>query len=130
MDDFHTAFPGGSWMVAFLSFPLHASSGEYLSRQESGEERTRFLEIEAYIMRQMVKAKAKRIISSTCVRNEGVTEWFFTSTNVIHRAFSDAQERYGGDLHLFDLRNLSVERERKRKIAKSRKFEGEIVTTF
>jgi hypothetical protein len=117
-------------MVAFLSFPLHQSSGEYLSRQESGEARTRFLEIEAYIMRQMVKAKAKRIISSTRVRNEGVTEWFYTSPAVIHRAFSDAQEKFNGDLHLFDLRNLRAERDRKRKVAKSRKFEGEIVTTF
>jgi hypothetical protein len=52
LDDFHTAFPGDSWMVGFLSFPLHASAGEYfLSRQESGEARPRFLEIETYIMR-------------------------------------------------------------------------------
>jgi hypothetical protein len=78
----------------------------------------------------MEKEKAKRVISSTRVRNQGVTEWFDTSPTVIHRAFSAAQERYGGDLHLFDLRNLAVERERKRKVSEAHKFEGEIVTIF
>ncbi len=53
-------------------------------------------------------------------KNQGKTEWFYTSIEKLDKAFKDAHKKYGGELDEYDLEDLPL------KIKNRVKFTGRI----
>jgi len=107
-EQYHTYFPNGVYMVAFLEeprIPIKTRSKKGITKKEQ------FLKIENFIMDYLVKEGAKRVYATTRIiklneNNEGQTEWFYTDENLIHEAFTEAKKKFGGEIHLFYLEGL------------------------
>lgn len=106
---YHTYFPLGVYAVAFLANPkLPVTRSNQLTKKQL------FLKVEKWIMDYIDENGAKRIKSTTRVRNvnsdnKGDTEWFYTNEKLIHKAFIEAEKKFGGEKHLFYLEGLDPE---------------------
>lgn len=103
---YHTYFPLGVYMVAFLQEPRVRNT-----RSKSVTRKQLFLKAEKWIMKYIENKGAKRIRSTARVQNanvdnEGDTEWFYTNEDLIHEAFTEAEKTFGGEKHLFYLEGL------------------------
>ena len=106
---YHTYFPLGVYMVAFLQEPRLVST-----RRKKVTRRQVFLKAEKWIMDYIEKEGAKRVKSTARVQNanvdnEGDTEWFYTDENLVHEAFTEAVKKFGGEKHLFYLEGYDPE---------------------
>jgi hypothetical protein len=104
---YHTYFPLGVYMVAFLENPkmIQTRSKSTITRKQL------FLKAEKWIMNYIEDNGGKRIKSTTRVQNanvdnEGDTEWFYTNEDLIHEAFTEAEKKFNGEKHLFYLEGL------------------------
>lgn len=109
LEQYHTYFPNGVYMVAFLENPplpkvLRSKPKETPTKQH-------YLAIEKFIFNNVVENGGKRLYSTTRVKNpnadkEGETEWVYTNEVIIHNAFLEAKKKYGGNLKLFYLEGI------------------------
>ena len=110
-ENYHTYFPNGVYMVAFLENPPIPRT----TRSQKGKSRKEhYLAIEKYLFNHVIENGAKRIYSTTRTKNpnekkEGETEWVYTDEITIHEAFTDAKTKYGGNLKLFYLEGIDPE---------------------
>lgn len=109
LESYHTYFPLGVYMVAFLESPPLPRN---LRGKPAITKKKHYLEIEKFIFDYVNKHDGKRIFSTTRVKNmninkEGETEWTYTNENVIHEAFDAAHTKYGGTLHAFFLKDIN-----------------------
>ncbi len=108
-EQYHTYFPLGVYMVAFLENPPVPRN----TRRNQNETPTKahYLKIEKFVLNYLDKHNAKMIHSTTRVKNpnvdkEGQTEWVYTNETLIHEAFTAAKKQFGGKLKLFYLEGL------------------------
>ncbi len=116
-EGYHTYFPEGVYMVAFLQNPpvprgiLRSYTKEQKDKLDKGKDslkRLHYTEIEKFLLHYVDTHGGKRIHSTTRVKNpneanEGETEWTYTDETLIHEAFDEAHKKYGGTLHSFYL---------------------------
>ena len=133
VEQYHTYFPNGVWMCAFLNLPPvpKKTRGNQNAKENM---KSHYLEIEKYIFDSLKILGAKRIHSTTRIRglndkNEGQTEWLYTDDSVIHNAFQLAKHKYGGKLLLYNLVNKDVKESEKQALLKPH-FEGRLIYTF
>lgn len=109
LESYHTYFPNGVYMVAFLENPLIPKT---LRSNQKGTPKTQhYLAIEKYTINYLVNHGSKRIYSSTRIKNknaygEGETEWIYGNVETIHKAFQEAEKKYFGNLYLYYLEGL------------------------
>ena len=118
IDTYHTYFPNGMYMVAFLEDPpipkLTRSNQTKIYIEETNTYKypdaklSQFLKIEKFILKYLDTNGGKRIHSTSRVRNQneqrqGETEWIYTNDQTIHEAFTEAQKKFGGKTHLYYL---------------------------
>ena len=116
-DQYHTYFPGGVYMVAFLANPPLVEwdkNVHYSNLIVSKRKDLLYREIENYIFQYIVKNKGNRIFSTTRVNfknknddNKGATEWFHCNEDIIHNAFDEAKNKYGGEIRHFYLEGIN-----------------------
>ena len=119
-EQYHTLFPTGVCMVAFLQNPpipramlrsYTKEQKEQLDKGKNSMKRIHYQKIEKFILDYVDTHGGKRIHSTTRVknpneRNEGETEWTYTNDTIVHEAFDEAHKKYGGTLHSFYLEGL------------------------
>jgi hypothetical protein len=93
---YHTALPAGFYLIAYLQNPT--------KKRQPGSGDSEYFRI---IENEIHNALDNRILINTR-KNQGKTEWFYTSIERIEKAFQDAQEKYGGKLIEYDLEDLPV----------------------
>lgn len=114
MDTYHTYFPEGVYYTAFLIDPP-VRNQQTRTMSKITKKKSKYLEIEKYIIDYILKQPGtKRVYSTTRVRNVneenlGETEWVYCNEKDIHEAFTSAQEKYFGKIHLFYLEGLDPE---------------------
>ena len=110
-EQYHTYFPLGVYLVAFLEeprVPMKTRNKKEITKKEQ------YIKIENFIMDYLTKEGATSVHSTTRTKNqndkkEGKTEWFYTNENLIHEAFDEAKNKFGGDLKLFYLEGIDPE---------------------
>ena len=114
MDTYHTYFPEGVYYESFLiDPPIRGQQTRTMTKIRKKKEV--YLEIEKYIIDHILRqAGTKRVHSTSRIRNanenwEGETEWIYCKEENIHKAFTAAQKKYGGQMHLFYLDGLNPE---------------------
>ena len=128
-EGYHTYFPEGVYMVAFLQNPpvprglLRSYTQEQKAKLEKGKgsmKKIHYMTIEKFILDYVDTHGGKRIHSTTRMKNlnedkKGETEWTYTSDNVVNEAFDAAHKLYGGTLHslfLDGINQTAAEKER------------------
>lgn len=109
IEQYHTYFPTAVYMIAFLINPPIPRA--LRSNPTGTPTKQHYLAIEKFIFNQVIKEGAKRIYSTTRVKNkndkdEGETEWVYANEDMIHTAFTQAKYKFGGELKLFYLEGL------------------------
>jgi hypothetical protein len=128
-ENYHTYFPLGVYMVAFLN---EIPTRKYLrSMKKDMSTKELYLEIEKFIFNTVIKNGGKRLHSTTRVKNqnnkmEGQTEWVYCSVDDIHNAFSEAQVKFGGDVNTFDLKSINATAQQSMN-SRKKKYLGEII---
>jgi hypothetical protein len=113
-EQYHTYFPLGVYMIAFLENPPLQRSTRHRKVEETTK-KSYYLKIEKFVFDYIDKNGGKRIFSTTRVKNpeletnKGETEFSYTNEQTIHEAFTEAKEKYGGNLKLFYLEGLDAE---------------------
>ena len=106
---YHTALPAGFHLIAYLRTP---------TKKRLTTERT---ELQYY---KKIEDDIHRSIGNPLFintrKNQGKTEWFYTSIEKLDKAFKDAHKKYGGELDEYDLEDLPL------KIRNRVKFTGRI----
>ena len=137
-ENYHTYFPNGVYMVAFLN---EIPTRKYLrSMKKNMTTKELYLEIEKFIFNTVVENGGKRLHSTTRVKNrneslEGQTEWVYCNEKDIHDAFAQAQLKFGGNLNVFYLEGVdpvtnkrtSINDTAKQADKHNPKYKGEIV---
>ena len=104
IDNYHTYFPLGVYICAFLKNP---------TVPKTQTKATFYLQVEKYIMNALEKTdNAERIYSTARVKNanvdkKGQTEWFYTDELSIKNIFTEANELYGGELILYSIKDIN-----------------------
>jgi hypothetical protein len=128
-ENYHTYYPLGVYMVAFLN---EIPARKYLrSMKKDMSTKELYLEIEKFIFNTVIRNGGKRLHTTTRVKNqnnkmEGETEWIYCSVNDIHEAFSEAQIKFGGDVNTFDLNSINATAQQSMN-SKKKKYIGEII---
>ena len=119
-EGYHTYFPLGVYLVAFLQNPpvprglLRSYTKEQKEQLDKGKnslKRIHYQKIEEFVLDYVDTHGGKRVHSTTRVKNpneanEGETEWTYTDEIIVHEAFNEAHKVYGGTLHSFYLEGL------------------------
>jgi hypothetical protein len=110
---YHTYFPLGVYLEAFLIEPPlpRVTRANVKNRLVKDRKDDHFKIIEKFIFERLVHNGGKQIFASTRSQNagddgKGSTEWFYASEEQIHESFRDAEEKFGGELRLFNLSGL------------------------
>jgi hypothetical protein len=127
IDEYHTYFPEGLYHVAFLVDPeveewsiekkeewrINANLKKISKNDIMKAMKTqKYKEIEKFLFAHVSKNDGRRLHATVNVRNadpitrKGATEWFYTDAGLIHEAFTNAEERYGGETVLFHFSGL------------------------
>jgi hypothetical protein len=99
-EQYHTYFPNGVYIVAFLENPRIPMALRY---KKEVTKKTHFEMIETFLMDYVEEDGGKPIFSTTRVKKGGQTEWIYASEVSIHEAFEQAHKMFGGILHMFYL---------------------------
>lgn len=104
-EQYHTYFPLGVYMVAFLVNPPIPRKTR---TQDEKPTRAHYQVIERFILDYIENNGGKRVYSTTRIKNpnlkkEGETEWIYTDEQTIQQAFKEAQKKFNGKLDLFNL---------------------------
>jgi hypothetical protein len=104
LENYHTYFPLGVYMVAFLEKPPipMALRGKKIETMKSY-----YLKIEKFIFQYMKSKGAKQIHATTRSNLAGQTEWFYSDVAIIHESFTAAKKQFGGNIHLFNLDGIN-----------------------
>jgi hypothetical protein len=127
IDEYHTYFPEGLYHVAFLVDPeveewsiekkeewrINANLKKFSKNDIIKAMKTqKYKEIEKFLFDHVSKNDGRRLHATVNVRNadpitrKGATEWFYTDAGLIHEAFTNAEERYGGEKILYHFSGL------------------------
>lgn len=124
IEQYHSYYPLGVYMVCFLKNPPVKGSG---FRKKS----TLYPHIERWIMDKLKSIHGVHQIHSTArarhlnVNKEGETEFFYSTESHIKKVFELAQQKFGGELISFDLDEINDNYEKNLKA--KRKYIAEIV---
>lgn len=103
-ENYHTYFPLGVYMVAFLENPPIPMT---LRGHKQESIKQRYIQIERFIFHYVVSKGGVQINSTARSNLSGQSEWFYTDQNTIHEAFEEANKKFGGDMHLFNLNGIN-----------------------
>ena len=125
-EQYHTYFPLGVYMVAFLENPTVPKTHTKTSY---------YLKIEKFIFDSIQSNGGIRIYSTTRIKNpnekkEGETEWVYCDVHAINSAFLAAQKMFGGKAHTFSLRKLNLNKKLREKEKDEPNYVGKIVFNF
>ena len=98
IETFHTAFPLGLWLIAFLENPKPAGM-TYKGYKKDGTKEKYYNEVENYIMKEIINNGGQKVHSTTRLLKNGETEWVYTDLAPIFIAYDKAQKKYGGKLN-------------------------------
>ena len=142
-DQYHTYFPNGVYMVAFLAEPslnTWKNRNKYEKMTISSKKTIFYKEIESFLFKYITIHKGDRIFSNTRVQHannnkSGATEWFYCNEDIIHDAFDEARKRYGGEVRHFYLEgidanngeNISINNEASKRRLILPTYKGEII---
>lgn len=110
---YHTYFPRGVYMIAFLinpPLPISTRSSKEFKTVKSRED-AHYKTIERFIFNRCVHHGGQQMYSNAHVQHanvekKGQTEWFYCSVEQVHKAFQDAHKKFKGDLRLFHLNGI------------------------
>lgn len=100
-DNYHTYFPMGVTLVASLESPLGILNKE--DKEKADKRREHYEAIENFLFAYIIAKGGYRIISTAKLKDEGLTEWVYTSVKMIHDAFTEAQILFKGRINLYNL---------------------------
>ena len=111
VEGYHSYYPNGVYMIAFLIEPKPDSHTQ--GHNPIFKKKTYYTQIEKYIFQKLVDEGAYRIHSTTRVRNknaknQGATEWFYTDNKTIIKVFKEAHKEYNGELQTFQLEGRKI----------------------
>lgn len=116
----HHYFPDGVYYLAFFQ-----ADGRFKPNDKTITQYLSQLEKEVFL--KIVELGGQRYKASTRVRNEGETEWFYTTPNIIKKAFKYINKKYKGKLVL-DNTVKAINEEGEKNISSSRKkYEGKYI---
>jgi hypothetical protein len=93
---YHTALPAGFHLIAYLRKPK-----KHRKRVATDLQYYKTIEDEIH------RALGKPLFINTR-KNQGKTEWFYTSIEQVEKAFNDAHQKFGGELEDYDLDDLPL----------------------
>jgi hypothetical protein len=108
IENYHSEFSLGVYLVAFLQYDTK-------NRKTLGE-------AERFIFKKIVENGGIQIKATT--RKNG-TEWFYTNIPTIHKAFREAQTKFGGENELNNLYHMNKKADTNEK--KKPNYIGEII---
>ena len=111
VEQYHTYYPLGVLLVGFLEI-----APKKLGRSWT----TYYKEIETFIFKKMKELGAKQIESTTRIKP---TEWFYCDEKQVRDAFKLAEQEFGGNLHLFHLKNINRDANR---LKRKKHYDAEI----
>ena len=113
-DNYHTYFPMGVTTIASLANPTRC-----LKNYSNMEVRKKHYEkIEKVIMKYVIENGGYQIISTAKMKDNGKTEWVYTTQKIIDDAFEEAHTKFGGELEIeFDLKHEEYVQERRNKLS-------------
>jgi len=93
---YHTALPAGFHLIAYLRKPT--------------KKRTKGMKDFQYykMIEDEIHTALRPPLFINTRKNQGKTEWFYTSIEKIDKAFNDALKKYGGELEDYDLDDLPL----------------------
>jgi hypothetical protein len=111
VEQYHTYFPQGVYMIAFLEDPPIPLT---LRHKKGPTRKEHYIKIEKFILKFIDNNGGKRIHTTARVINpnverKGETEWEYTNDDIIHKAFEAAKKKFGGTLNLYKLRKLQID---------------------
>ena len=129
-DNYHTYFPLGVYLVAFLINPIFRPTTRWEQEKRKKDKNTFYKQIEKFIIDKVIENGGERIYTSTRTRFEkdgyGGTEWVYADENEIHKVFEEAKKKFGGRTELYYVKNNINKTARARETAKPN-YIGEIV---
>lgn len=92
-NNYHTYLPEGMWRVAILQNPT-----KYQGSRTDGE----FYKVVEHNIFEKIRANGGKVLSKQYRKafNEGETEWIYADVKMIHKAFREARERFGGKVYV------------------------------
>lgn len=128
LDQYHTYFPEGLYLVAFLENPPVKTIG---TRQTTAyTKKAVYTKIESFIINHIIEHGGQQIYSTTRIKdmneqNKGATEWIYTDVETIHKAFKSAHKEFNGKDYYYHLDEIN--QEATIKIKENPIFRGEII---
>jgi Meiotically up-regulated gene 113 len=115
LEQYHSAFPLGVYIVFYLSYP----------RIKRGQDKDKlYRDMERKLISNLKETKAKMLIFPS--RPNQRSEWFYTNFNDLQTAFRQVQAEYGGILHEYSLDEIDAQYETTMK-SRGKKYVGEII---
>jgi hypothetical protein len=125
-DQYHTSFPEGLYLVAFLVDPKVPDwdddrKAQWRIENKKGLKKDlikaikseHYKVIEKYLFDYVTSKDGRRLHTTVNVRKpevvgrKGSTEWFYTDVELIHEAYTMAEKKYGGEKQLFNFEGLN-----------------------
>ena len=105
IEEYHTYYPLGVYMVAFLTF-------QGMEPVPKAQQRTHFEKIEKDVFTAIQKHKGKRLKFPSRPGKKwdyNDAEWVYATYDQIQQAFQDVQEEYKGTLHEFNVDGINAQ---------------------
>jgi len=104
LHQYDTGSPAGVYVVAYLKNPL---KNVVLIGDKEKQKRImtkQYKEVESFIHNYITENGGKNHLMQ--IRNNGKTEWFHCSIDLLDEAFEKAKKKYGGSLTLFEIEKM------------------------
>jgi len=121
VDQVHSYFPLGVYFIAFLQTPTSKRYKRKGSQRFMKTLNEYYIEVEKALIGLLIENGAMQIYSTTRIRNQGATEYFYTNYEMIQKSFMELKKKYGGKLSLFFPDNINKTAEDLEKKCFSRK---------
>lgn len=121
LDGYHLSFPSGLWVTNTLD-----NMKQRNRRTSTITDASYYKSIETFIYDELIRRGAIAIESTTRVRNNGKTEWIYTSPAILTQVFQEAHKLYQGNLSIFELTDTAMKKET-RAAKKKKHYNAQIV---
>ena len=104
LHQYDTGSPAGVYVVAYLKKPLKDVVQVENTKENNKIITRRYIEVEKFIQKYITDNGGKNHLMQ--IRNNGKTEWFHCSIDLLDEAFEKAHKKYGGSLSQFEIEKM------------------------
>jgi hypothetical protein len=104
LHQYDTGSPAGVYVVAYLKNPLKGVVLVGSDEQKKQIKTKHYKVVEKFIQDYVTENGGKNHLMQ--IRNNGKTEWFHCSIDLLDEAFKKAKKKYGGSLTLFEIEKM------------------------